>query len=93
VIPRQPVPETRRKVPTGLGSVGLYIWNQTARTSCNGMIVEDNVISNRKPDGTFNDYWNSGNCGPVVESGNVFGSAARALLTPEPTPPEMPGVP
>jgi hypothetical protein len=53
-------------------------------------------VSNLLPDGRYNNYWNSGNCGTVSLLDNLWGSEARTLLTPEseqPPPPPIPPLP
>ncbi len=81
--------------PGGGGNVGIYVWLCcSGRPPCAGHTVIDNVVSNRTPDGRENPFWNGGNCGPITMSGNIFGAAARPLLTPEaeklPAPPIPP---
>ncbi len=82
-------------IPNGSGNTGIYVWNQYPGT-CAGIVVENNIISNRWPNGQYNDYWDGGNCGSVTFRGNILGAEARALLTPESTrlpPPPIPPQP
>jgi len=80
-------------IPTGSGNIGIYVWNQYSGP-CSGHSVTGNDVSNLLPDGSYNNYWISGNCGPVTLLDNLGGSDARALLTPEaeklPAPPIPP---
>ena len=69
-------------IPSGSGNIGIYVWNQYSGP-CAGHSVAGNDVSNLLPDGRYNDYWNGGNCGTVSLLDNLWGSAARALLTPE----------
>jgi hypothetical protein len=68
-------------IPGGAGNTGIYVWNQYPG-ACHGHLLEGNIVSNRRPDGSFSDFWDGQNCGLTLRD-NVFGSRARALLTPE----------
>jgi hypothetical protein len=67
----------------GRGNVGLYVWDYRDLGTCSGITVTDNIVSNLLSDGTYGDYWDAGNCRDVHAGNNTFGTAARALLTPE----------
>jgi hypothetical protein len=69
-------------ISSGLGNVGIYVWNLYTGP-CSGHSVTSNIVSNLWPNGYYGDYWDGGNCGPVTLLDNTWGSAARALLTPE----------
>jgi hypothetical protein len=69
-------------LPTGSGNIGIYVWNQYSGP-CSGHSATSNIVSNLLPNGWSNDYWDGGNCGTVNLLNNIWGSDARALLTPE----------
>ncbi len=79
----------------GSGNIGIYVANYSGGV-CSGHSAVNNIVSNLLPNGTYNDYYNAGSCGPVTTSGNIFGSTARSLLTPEnqklPTPTPLPTI-
>ena len=72
--------------PGGSGNTGIYVWNQYP-SACANISVTNNVVRNKRPDGTHSPYWDGGNCGTIQESGNVFdssdGGQAEAQLLPE----------
>jgi hypothetical protein len=71
-------------LPGNLGNVGIYVWMCcSAKPPCSGHTVIDNIVSNKRPDGQENPFWNGSNCGAITMSGNVFGAVARPMLTPE----------
>jgi peptidoglycan/xylan/chitin deacetylase (PgdA/CDA1 family) len=76
----------------GAGNVGLYVDNFSG-SPCSNITVTDNIVSNKLPNNSYNDYYNAGNCGAVTASGNIYGDPARTLLVPESTllpPPSIP---
>ncbi len=75
------------------GNVGIYVWRKSDSTDyCYNNTVQRNIVSNRFPDGKYNDLYLSTRCTNTVKLDNITGSAARSLLTPEadklPPPPE-----
>jgi hypothetical protein len=68
---------------TTAGNVGIAFYSPSSTdTRCRDGIVRDNVVSNRRADGTFADIWVSKNCTNITQGGNVKGSTARPRLTP-----------
>jgi hypothetical protein len=72
--------------PGGSGNTGIYVWNQYSPT-CANITVTNNIVRNKRPDGTHSPFWDGGNCGTITQSGNVFdtsdGGQAESLLLPE----------
>jgi hypothetical protein len=69
-------------VPNG-GNTAIYVWRfDPSSAPCSSVSITNNIASQLKPNGTESGYWNGGGCGPVTLSGNIFDSAARALLLP-----------
>jgi nitrous oxidase accessory protein NosD len=79
------------------GNVGIYVWRKSDSTDhCYNNTVQRNIVSNRFPDGTYNDIYLSTRCTNTVKLDNITGSSARTLLTPEAEklpPPPVPSVP
>jgi hypothetical protein len=79
------------------GNVGIYVWRKSDSTDyCYNNTVQRNIVSNRFPDGTYNDIYLSTRCTNTVKLDNITGSSARSLLTPEEEklpPPPVPPVP
>jgi hypothetical protein len=75
------------------GNIGIYVWRKADSSNyCYSNTVQRNIVSNRLPDGRYNDLNLSSRCTSTIKRDNILGSAARALLTPEgeklPPPPE-----
>jgi hypothetical protein len=70
----------------GSGNTGIYVWNQYSPT-CANISVTNNIVRNKRPDGTHSPFWDGGNCGTITMSGNVFDTSdsgpAEGLLLPE----------
>jgi hypothetical protein len=66
-------------VPRG-GNTAIYTWKQY-HGACGPTIISNNVADMLLQDGRHNAYWDGGGCGTAL-SGNIFNSAADALLTP-----------
>jgi hypothetical protein len=65
------------------GNTAIYVWRaDPSSPPCSSVSVTNNIASQLKPNGTESAYWNGGGCGPVTLSGNIFDTAARALLLP-----------
>jgi hypothetical protein len=92
---------------SGAGDTAIYIWNQYSGP-CGGVLLNGNIASEVRTDGSASGYWNGGGCSPVtcdgsnanVNSCNVFdsgsGTAAYDLLIANPrvtTPPLIPPQP
>ncbi len=56
-------------------NVGLYVWNQTDGTLCEGHEVSGNRVWYVNRTGASNPAWNAGNCDPVAgwDTDNVWG--------------------
>jgi hypothetical protein len=85
-------------IPQGSGNVGIYVANMLSRAkrqaralgkdvrqevTCFDNVVVGNVVSNRLPDGHYNDIYTPNSCARTVREGNLTGRAARANLLPE----------
>jgi nitrous oxidase accessory protein NosD len=75
------------------GNIGIYVWRPSDSTNyCYSNTVQNNIVSNRFPDGRYNDLNLSSRCTGTVKRDNITGSTARSYLTPEseklPPPPE-----
>ncbi len=75
------------------GNIGIYVWRKSDSTNyCYNNTVQRNIVSNRFPDGRYNDLNLSSRCTNTIKQDNITGAAARSLLTPEseklPPPPE-----
>jgi Right handed beta helix region len=75
------------------GNIGIYVWRSAdSSDNCFSNTVQRNIVSNRLPNGKYNDLNLSSRCTSTVKRDNITGSAARSLLTPEddklPPPPE-----
>jgi hypothetical protein len=64
----------------GAGNTALYVWKQYANP-CGPTTVSNNIADEIRSDSTHSGYWDGGGCS-VSLSGNTFGVAADALLTP-----------
>ncbi len=64
----------------GAGNTAIYVWNQYT-APCGPTTVSNNIADEIRSDGTHSGWWDGGGCS-VTSSGNTFGSAADALLTP-----------
>ena len=78
---------------TSGGNIGIYVWRSSdSSDNCFSNTVQRNIVSNRLPNGKYNDLNLSSRCTSTVKRDNITGSAARSLLTPEgdklPPPPE-----
>jgi parallel beta-helix repeat protein len=81
--------------PAAPGNIGIGGWYHPGDTRCHDNVVQNNIVSNLLPNGTYNDIWGKSGCFSV-NTGNTKGSAARALLVPEATflpPPAIPPIP
>jgi nitrous oxidase accessory protein NosD len=66
------------------GNIGIYVWRKSDSPSyCYSNTVQRNIVSNRFPDGRYNDLNLSSRCTGTVKQDNITGAAARSLLTPE----------
>ena len=65
-------------------NVGLYIWNQNPLV-CQNNTISGNYVNWTNSDGTANDGWNNGNCGPVAGWDANFWRASidSSLLKPD----------
>jgi nitrous oxidase accessory protein NosD len=66
------------------GNIGIYVWRPSDSTNhCYNNTVQRNIVSNRFPDGRYNDLNLSSRCTGTVKRDNITGSTARSQLTPE----------
>jgi hypothetical protein len=92
---------------SGAGDTALYVWKQYT-SACGPTLLDGNIATEIRADGTASGYWNGGGCGPVtcdgsntnVSSCNTFdfgsGRTAYNLLIVDPTvttPPLIPPQP
>ncbi|HEX7099649.1 MAG TPA: right-handed parallel beta-helix repeat-containing protein [Acidimicrobiia bacterium] len=53
-------------------NVAIYVWRYTGSQPCSGHRITNNRVSWFNSSGVRNSFWNGGNCGTVVLSGNDF---------------------
>lgn len=53
-------------------NVGIYVWRYTGSLPCHSHTVTNNRVSWFNSSGQRNSFWDGGNCGTIVMSGNDF---------------------
>ena len=63
------------------GNIGIYVWRSSdSSDNCFSNTVQRNIVSNRRPNGKYNDLKLSSRSTSTVKRDNITGSAARSLL-------------
>jgi hypothetical protein len=59
-------------------NIGMYIWNQTT-TACSNITVSGNSVDFTNSSGAKNNFWDAGNCNPIIYGDNNFDANLSAL--------------